>query len=69
MKTARACGSRVRCHAAERGAVALEYILIAALVAIALIGAFRSWGDVVEQQGIRKVAVVPLGDGALEEVD
>lgn len=28
----------------RRGAVALEYILISALVAIALIGAFRAWG-------------------------
>lgn len=30
-----------------RGAVALEYILISALVAIALIGAFRMFGQVV----------------------
>jgi len=29
----------------QRGAVALEYILIVALVAIAMIGAFRAWGD------------------------
>lgn len=29
---------------AIRGAVALEYILITALVAMALIGAFRMWG-------------------------
>lgn len=30
--------------AGQRGAVALEYILISALVAIALIVAFRLWG-------------------------
>lgn len=37
-----------RC-ARTRGAVALEYILIIALVAIAGISAFRLWGDVTAQ--------------------
>lgn len=30
---------------AERGAIAIEYILITALVAIALISVMRHWGD------------------------
>ena len=36
----------LRTHAGTAGAVALEYILIVALVAIALIAAFRMWGKV-----------------------
>lgn len=53
----------------ERGAVALEYLLIAAIVAIGLIGVFRMWGRVTVEEGIRKVAVVPTDGGALEELD
>ena len=32
-----------------RGAVALEYILLVALVALALIAAFRQWGEQLSQ--------------------
>ncbi len=39
---------RARARRARRGAVALEYILIAGLVAIGLIGAFRIWGQTVQ---------------------
>lgn len=43
-KRRRRAAPRMRPISARRGAVALEYILISALVAIALIASFRMWG-------------------------
>ena len=38
------CLPKHRGRAGRRGAIALEYVLITALVAIALLGAFKLWG-------------------------
>lgn len=54
--------------ASERGAVALEYVLIAALVAISLIGVFRYWGQM-SAKAVKGTAVSPIDGGALEPVD
>lgn len=48
----------------QRGAIALEYILIAALVGISLIAAFRLWGRVTAK-AVEGVAVNPHSGGAL----
>ena len=44
----------------RRGAIALEYLLIVALVSIALIAAFRSWGQATAK-AVKNVAVSSQG--------
>lgn len=39
----------IRPSGSQRGAIAIEYLLIVALVAIALIGIMRHWGDVTSE--------------------